>query len=251
MDVAMQQRQLVLDGQTPLGPSAQAVQSATSSASSPPPRSPGGAGTDTNTDVGADSGDAGSATETPTLSAVHAFVERHIAPLVRKTTTTGEGGGIRWCRQWWRHIDAVHRFTALLIVWTELSHQDDLTWLSGYYRDHLDPHLATLTSPFGPFHACTPLRHSDVIEPLGHTALTTPLGAAFAAAQSVSASPASPTPSTTDVGVGLGTGGDGGGGSGGGPGAGDGRFARSEGHTATTPAGPVWPAGGQTGRRPR
>jgi len=31
-----------------------------------------------------------------------------------------------------------------------------------------------LTSPFGPFYACTPLRHSDSSGPLGHTDLTEP-----------------------------------------------------------------------------
>jgi hypothetical protein len=90
---------------------------------------------------------------------------------VRKTTTTGEGGGIRWCRSWWHHHDAVERFTALYIVFTELSEQNTLSWLSAYLRDHLDPHLAILTSPVGPFHACTPTKHSDIAAPLGNADL--------------------------------------------------------------------------------
>ncbi|SFQ30982.1 DUF4913 domain-containing protein [Amycolatopsis rubida] len=104
----------------------------------------------------------------PSPGALHAWVTVHIAPMVRKTTTTGEGGGIRWCRQWWLHHDAVERFTALYLAFGELSDSDEPSWLSVYLRDHLDPHLATLTSPYGPFHACTPNRHSATVAELGH-----------------------------------------------------------------------------------
>lgn len=102
------------------------------------------------------------------LADLHAWVDDHIAPLVRKTTTTGEGGGVRWCRQWPHHAEAVERFSALYLAYRQLSTQEAGTWLSVYLRDHLDPHLTTLTSPYGPFHACTPRKHSTAIEPLGH-----------------------------------------------------------------------------------
>lgn len=111
---------------------------------------------------------AGTAPSRPSLTDLYTWVDTHIAPLVRRTTTTGEGGGIRWCRSWWRHYDAVERFTALFLVFSELSEQDTESWLSAYLRDHLDPHLATLTSPFGPFHGCTPTKHSEIVGPLGH-----------------------------------------------------------------------------------
>ncbi len=106
----------------------------------------------------------------PPLSVLHAWVEQHIASLVRKTTTTGEGGGVRWCQHWWEHRDAVDRFQALYLAYTELSGEESATWLSVYLRDHLDPHLATLTSPYGPFCNCTPKHHSDAIQPLGQAA---------------------------------------------------------------------------------
>lgn len=105
----------------------------------------------------------------PTLDQVHSWVAEHISPLVRKITATGEGGGVRWCRQWWLHRDAVDRFVALYWVFTELSEQATFGWLSVYLRDHLDPHLAILCSPFGPFYACSPNRHSDTSGPLGHS----------------------------------------------------------------------------------
>ena len=98
------------------------------------------------------------------------WVETHLAPLVRKTTTTGEGGGIRWCRHWSEHGEAVERFRALYLAYQQLSGEGSGTWLSVYLRDHLDPHLATLTSPYGPFHACTPRKHSTAVEPLGQVA---------------------------------------------------------------------------------
>lgn len=109
--------------------------------------------------------------ERPELDVLYAWVAEHIIPLVRRVTATGEGGGIRWCRQWWLHHDAIERFAALYLVFDELSEQDTVSWLSAYLRDHLDPHLATLTSPHGPFYACSPQRHSDTSSPLGHAAL--------------------------------------------------------------------------------
>jgi hypothetical protein len=107
----------------------------------------------------------------PDLATLHVWVEDHIAPMVRKVTTTGEGGGIRWCRQWWEHIDAVERFIALYLAWEELSHEDSATWLSVYLRDHLDPHWSTLTSPYGPFYACIPSKHSDTAQAVAQSEL--------------------------------------------------------------------------------
>lgn len=104
----------------------------------------------------------------PQLDVLHRWVEVHIAPLVRKTTTSGEGGGIRWCRTWWHHDDALQRFRALYLAHHELSTSDTDMWWSVYLRDHLDPHLSALTSPYGPFHACSPNRHSPVVTALGH-----------------------------------------------------------------------------------
>jgi hypothetical protein len=107
----------------------------------------------------------------PHLAEVYAWVSTHVAPLTRKTTTTGEGGGIRWCRQWWEHVDAVERFMALYLAFQELSAEESATWLSVFLRDHLDPHLSVLTSPIGPFNACTPQRHSTASAELGHAEL--------------------------------------------------------------------------------
>ena len=126
----------------------------------------------------------------PDLGALHDWVDTHVAPLVRKTTTTGEGGGVRWCRRWWEHGDAVDRFTALFLTFGQLSVSGEPTWLSVYLRDHLDPHLATLTSPYGPFYACSPRKHSAAIEPLGHDALDASASASAATPAVVGGMPA-------------------------------------------------------------
>ncbi|WP_240437641.1 DUF4913 domain-containing protein [Sciscionella marina] len=103
----------------------------------------------------------------PTQEQLYAWVGEQIAPLVRKMTTSGEGGGLRWCRTWWCHHDAIERFTALYWAYGDLAESGEPGWLSTYLRDHLDPHLTVLTSPVGPFSGCSPTRHSPVMTPLG------------------------------------------------------------------------------------
>jgi Domain of unknown function (DUF4913) len=107
------------------------------------------------------------------LTTLHAWVARHIAPMQRKLTTTGEGGGIRWCRRWWAHFDAVTRFEALYLIHGALAEEGQPGWQSVFLRDHVDQHLAILTSPFGPFAACHKDHHSDVVDALGQNKLDT------------------------------------------------------------------------------
>ncbi|RJQ66273.1 DUF4913 domain-containing protein [Pseudonocardiaceae bacterium YIM PH 21723] len=109
----------------------------------------------------------GEPAQRPSMAVLRAWVRTHIAPMERRTTTTGEGGGLRWCRQWWRHPDAVERFGAIYMAYKRLRTEEDATWLSVYLRDHLDPHIATLTSPYGPFYGCSPNKHSTTTQMLG------------------------------------------------------------------------------------
>lgn len=95
------------------------------------------------------------------LSDLTRWVHAHLGHIQRKITATGEGTGIRWCAQWWKHPDAVTYLTAIRMAYAALSTSDDHTWLSVYLRDHRDMHLDRLTSPSGPFHACTPHHHVD------------------------------------------------------------------------------------------
>lgn len=155
-EAAMRQREDILTAQSP-----------SSSTSVPSSQQP----PDT-ADGNGNSGDEdGDERELPTLEVLHPWVNEHIAPLVRRVTATGEGGGVRWCQRWWLHHDAVERFTALYLAYKELSEDDTLSWLSIFLRDHLDAHLSVLTSPFGPLYACSPHRHSNTAVPLGQAAL--------------------------------------------------------------------------------
>jgi hypothetical protein len=107
------------------------------------------------------------------LATLHAWVSKHVAPMQRKLTTTGEGGGIRWCRRWWQHFDAVTRFEALYLIHGALADEGQPGWQSIFLRDHVDQHLAILTSPFGPFAACHKDHHTDVVDALGQDTLDT------------------------------------------------------------------------------
>jgi hypothetical protein len=160
MAAAMAQRQASLDNEGAPDPATAAPAAPTPAAGGQPGGGQGGGGQ-------GGGGQGGGGVEAPEMDVLHAWVEDHIAPMVRKTTTTGEGGGVRWCRQWWEHVDATERFIALYLAFQELSVDESATWLSVYLRDHLDPHLSTLTSPYGPFYACSPRKHSDAVEALG------------------------------------------------------------------------------------
>ena len=66
-------------------------------------------------------------------------------------------GGRLWCPEWWKHAEAIYRLDALWRAWEHLRLDGSLgpsTWL----RDHLDPHMAQLMSPDGPFKGCEPDR---------------------------------------------------------------------------------------------
>jgi Domain of unknown function (DUF4913) len=83
----------------------------------------------------------------PTLGSwVYATVYPHLP--------SGDDPDRRWCPQWWEHHDALTRLTALYLAYHALAHQKAPTWLSVFLRDHLDPHLAQLTHPHGPFRSC-------------------------------------------------------------------------------------------------
>lgn len=61
-----------------------------------------------------------------------------------------------WCSKWWAHPQAITRLHALWIAWQELTTPEAGGWTgpSIWHRDHLDPCLAALRSPSGPFAAC-------------------------------------------------------------------------------------------------
>ncbi|GAB3267021.1 hypothetical protein GCM10027425_33620 [Alteromonas gracilis] len=69
-----------------------------------------------------------------------------------------------WCPQWWRHDGALVRLEALWRSFEALR-LDPALGISTWLRDHLDPHMAVLTDPQGPFQGCNPNKGHDSARP--------------------------------------------------------------------------------------
>lgn len=70
------------------------------------------------------------------------------------------GAHLTWCDQWWRHPEAVSRLDALWRAWEHLRQEPGLG-MSVWWRDHVDPHMAALTSPEGCLKGCQPTAQSE------------------------------------------------------------------------------------------
>lgn len=84
---------------------------------------------------------------------VEDFVNGYLAAVIARRM--GQGTSL-WCPEWWRHNEAVVRFTAL---WRAFEHMatDPDEGLSTWWIHHADPHLRALMDPdFGPFALCDP-----------------------------------------------------------------------------------------------
>ena len=84
------------------------------------------------------------------LAVLAEWVRVHIAEVYIRPV----GGQQRWCAAWWQHPEAVIRLEACRRAWTRLVTPDDPTGMSVWLRDHLDPALAALLAPTGPFRLC-------------------------------------------------------------------------------------------------
>ena len=88
------------------------------------------------------------------FASVEDWVRGHLAVVYPRAVTPTA----RWCPRWWDHAEAICRLEALWRTW-EAARLDPLRGMADWYRD-LDPQLAVLTSPAGPFAQCTPDRHA-------------------------------------------------------------------------------------------
>ncbi|WP_084557397.1 DUF4913 domain-containing protein [Hamadaea tsunoensis] len=79
-----------------------------------------------------------------------------LLPTVERRVAEGSRGGIYWCAQWWAHPEGLQRIYALWREWERARIEENM---SGWWRDHLDPHLRSLTGEHGPFVQCSPARH--------------------------------------------------------------------------------------------
>ena len=94
------------------------------------------------------------------------WVRDHIALLLERRIMQ-TGGAPHWCRQWWMHPEAIARFDALRRSWLEAVTVAEGSALAVYY-EHVDMHLAVLTSDSGPFASCRDgHRSEDDVKPLG------------------------------------------------------------------------------------
>jgi hypothetical protein len=95
------------------------------------------------------------------------FVDEYLRHVVERRIAVGSGSGVFWCPRWWAHPEALSRVYALWRAWEALRITDEAFGMSLWWRDHLDPHLAQLTSEDGPFGRCQPAcdgraaRHHD------------------------------------------------------------------------------------------
>lgn len=97
---------------------------------------------------------AAGSTTVPLFGSVQEWVAGHFALVYRRPVSPAS----RWCASWWDHAEAVCRLEALWRTF-EAARLEPLRGMADWYRD-LDPQLAVLTSPAGPFAQCTPERHS-------------------------------------------------------------------------------------------
>ncbi|MDA0563671.1 DUF4913 domain-containing protein [Streptomonospora sp. S1-112] len=92
----------------------------------------------------------------PVFKNVEEFVRHRFLPVYVRP----EGGQFRWCKEWWRHAEAVSRFQALWHAW-EVLRWEPGTGMAVWYRDHLDFQMGILLGDTGPFRECTSRRHQE------------------------------------------------------------------------------------------
>ncbi|MYW03362.1 DUF4913 domain-containing protein [Streptomyces sp. SID3343] len=101
------------------------------------------------------------------------WVEDLLLPVYGREISTNRP----WCARWQEHPEAVVRLHGLWLAFQQLTDAEaGLTGPATWHRDHLDPTLAQLRDPGGPFGACT----TNAARP-NHRLLTGPAGAPVAA----------------------------------------------------------------------
>lgn len=92
----------------------------------------------------------------PVYGSVEAWVTGLFLPMFRRPI----GGEYRWCRQWWKHAEAITRLTALWHSW-EVLRLEPGTGMAAWLRDHLDHQLPVLLGRSGPFAHCSEDEHIE------------------------------------------------------------------------------------------
>lgn len=84
------------------------------------------------------------------------FVEVYLSRIYARDVSAP---GTRWCRQWWKHGEAIARLEALWRSW-EVARLDPGDGASNWWLGHADPHMRVLLSEDGPFRYCKDGTHS-------------------------------------------------------------------------------------------
>ncbi len=124
---------------------------------SPAPASPHGAPAD-DPDNATGQADGGGAVGVPSpeFDRLEDWLSEYFLPMFRRTL----GGELRWCRQWWRHGEAISRLNSLWHSWEVLRTQPG-TGIATWYREHLDHQLPLLLGARGPFYQCSEDTHRE------------------------------------------------------------------------------------------
>ena len=89
------------------------------------------------------------------LRVLLAWVRENVATMVEREIPASRSPN--WCRQWWRHSEAIARLEAARRCWLDAS--SEATGLSAYFQ-HLDHHLGVLMGEGGPFSRCRDGQHT-------------------------------------------------------------------------------------------
>jgi hypothetical protein len=86
------------------------------------------------------------------------WVRANVADIIERRTPQTSGAPY-WCRQWWRHPEAIVRFQAAHRCWHEAVSSPGSAMV--IYLEHLDHQLAQLSAEHGPFSGCVGGAHRD------------------------------------------------------------------------------------------
>jgi hypothetical protein len=79
------------------------------------------------------------------------WVRANVADIIERRTPQTSGAPY-WCRQWWRHPEAIVRFQAAHRCWHDAVSSPGSAMV--IYLEHLDHQLAQLSAEHGPFSGC-------------------------------------------------------------------------------------------------
>jgi hypothetical protein len=86
----------------------------------------------------------------PLFPTVQDWVHGFLAPTIVRRSSQD----FLWCPRWWAHAEVVSRLTGLWITW-EQARTGDPADINTWWLQHLDPHLAAITTQGGPLDGCS------------------------------------------------------------------------------------------------